>query len=200
MLIGMIKADNPLMSDRLPMAKCFFYIILSSSVLLSNLSNAGSAKQIGDFGRYASPVAVLLITLAKQDLDGTKQFGLSFASSLALTEGLKRGMDEQRPRGGSNNAFPSGHTVWACTSASFLQQRYGWKYGLPGAFVAGVVGFSRVDVGAHHVHDVLAAAIISSALTYLFTKPIQFDKVKTNASTFINLNNMGFYLNIDANL
>lgn len=196
----MMWLNNVWKENPLTMRKNATFVVLTLCALVSNVCCAGTAKQIGDFGRFATPIAALLLTLSKQDMEGAKQFSLSMASSLALTEGLKRTIHETRPNGGSNRSFPSGHVTTAFTSACYLQRRYGWQYGIPGLLVAGAVGYSRVEVRAHFVHDVIAAAALSTALTYLFTKPLQFGKVKTNTSTYANKGNIGFNLNIIAEI
>jgi len=64
-----------------------------------------------------------------------------------------------------NYSFPSGHTTQAFAVASVIAAHYdnwwvqGLSYGL-----AGVVGYSRVEQNSHYASDVVAAAIIGTAV------------------------------------
>src|SRR3546814_3323555 len=59
-----------------------------------------------------------------------------------------------------------------CSSdlAATLQNRYGWKVGVPAQIVAAFVGLSRVEARKHHVHDVLVGAAIGEASGFLITR------------------------------
>ena len=66
---------------------------------------------------------------------------------------MKRIIRKERPEGRNLfDAFPSGHTSAAFSGASFIQRRYGWKYGKYAYILAAVVGVSRVD-GPDGWHD-----------------------------------------------
>jgi len=138
---------------------------------------AGTATQIGDFGRYFLPISSLVYTAHHHDAEGLKQFGLTFGSSLALTSILKSTIKESRPDHSSYNAFPSGHTVWAFSSATYLHRRYGWQVGIPAYAIATAVGYSRVASKRHHLHDVIIGAGIGITASFLFTKSYQSDTV-----------------------
>ena len=135
-------------------------------------------ERMGDYAQLA-PTAVSLITiLAKKDKEGFWQLGKSASMNLAATLILKYGINKARPEGRTHgHAFPSGHTSFAFQGASFLQQRYGWKYGVPAYLVAGFVGYSRLE-GVNDRHDgwdVLAGAAVGIGSTYLFTTPYARD-------------------------
>ena len=55
--------------------------------------------------------------------------------------------------------------------ATFIQQRYGWKYALPAYAVGGYVAWGRVYPERHDVWDVLAGAAIGVGSGFLFTTP-----------------------------
>ena len=87
-----------------------------------------------------------------------------------VTAGLKQAFPERRPDGSDNKGFPSGHTSVSFAAAATLQNRYGWKVGLPAQALAAFVGLSRVEARKHHVHDVLVGAAIGEASGFLITR------------------------------
>jgi len=134
----------------------------------------------GDILMVALPLVAGITTIVKRDWQGTKQFAFSFATTFILTHGLKRIVQKPRPEGRDlYDAFPSGHTSSAFSGASFIQRRYGWKYGKWAYVLAGIVGVSRVEGpdGWHDYWDVLAGAAIGIVSTYIFTKPYEEQKI-----------------------
>lgn len=131
-------------------------------------------EDTGDVLQIALPASALITTIVKEDWKGTKQFAISYVSSIALTHGLKRIIRKQRPEGRDlYDAFPSGHTTSAFSGASFIQRRYGWKYGKFAYLLATIVAISRMEGpdGWHDIWDVTAGAAIGIGSTYIFTKP-----------------------------
>jgi len=112
------------------------------------------------------------VTFYHHDREGLVQFAKSFAATEAATVALKYSIDSDRPNGDSHS-FPSGHTSTAFSGASFLQRRYGWKYGIPAYIAASFVGWSRIESDNHYLKDVLAGAAIGIIGTYIFTDPYQ---------------------------
>ena len=55
-------------------------------------------------------------------------------------------------------------------AAGYLQQRYGWRYGLPAAGVATLVGLARVESKDHHWYDVVAGAAVGETTAFVLTK------------------------------
>jgi membrane-associated phospholipid phosphatase len=127
----------------------------------------------GDVIQILLPATAGGLTLYKNDREGLIQFSESFLTTLGATYTLKLTVDKKRPNGGSQS-FPSGHTSAAFSGASFLQRRYGWKYGLPAYLSASFVGWSRIESDNHYVEDVLAGAAIGVLSTYLFTDPYPY--------------------------
>ncbi|MCK0180233.1 phosphatase PAP2 family protein [Flavobacteriaceae bacterium S0862] len=135
----------------------------------------------GDILMVSLPAIAGLTTLLKEDWKGTKQFALSFATNLALTYSLKKIVNKQRPNNINEfDAFPSGHTSFAFSGASFIQRRYGWQYGKYAFLLATIVGISRVEGEnkRHDYWDVLSGTIIGIGSTYIFTKPYQNNPIK----------------------
>lgn len=134
----------------------------------------------GDILQIALPVSAGIMTLIEKDYQGTKKLAFSYFTSLAITHSLKKIVGKPRPEGRNlYDAFPSGHTTSAFSGASFIQRRYGWKYGKYAYLLAAIVGVSRMEGpdGWHDIWDVMAGAAVGIGSTYLFTKPYKKQKV-----------------------
>jgi len=134
----------------------------------------------GDYIQLILPISAGLTTIIKKDWEGTKQFAFSYATTLAITYSLKTIVDKKRPESNTlYNSFPSGHTASAFSGASFIQRRYGWKYGKWAYLLATFVGVSRIEGGTqwHDPWDILGGAAVGIGSTYIFTKPNQQDKI-----------------------
>ncbi|WP_370477094.1 phosphatase PAP2 family protein [Tamlana flava] len=95
-------------------------------------------------------------------------------------------MKKERPEGRNlYDAFPSGHTTSAFSSASFIQRRYGWKYGKWAYLGATIVGVSRMEGpdGWHDHWDVLAGAVVGIGSTYIFTSPYTKEHLENGFSS-----------------
>lgn len=131
-------------------------------------------EDTGDILQLALPITAGIMTLVKKDYEGTKKLALSYGTTLAITHTLKTIVNKQRPEGrDAYNSFPSGHTSSAFSGASFIQRRYGWKYGTYAYILATLVAVSRTEApdGYHDGWDVIGGAAIGIGSTYLFTKP-----------------------------
>lgn len=131
-------------------------------------------EDTGDILQIALPVSAGLMTLIKKDYQGTKKLAFSYGTTLVATYTLKYLTKKQRPEGRNDfKSFPSGHTASAFSGASFIQRRYGWKFGAPAYVLATLVAVSRTEApdGYHDGWDVIAGGAIGIASTYLFTKP-----------------------------
>jgi len=128
----------------------------------------------GDVLQWLIPSMGYAATWWLGDEQGREQFYYSAAASLAITYSLKYTIDERRPNGG-HHSFPSGHTSSAFQGAAFIQERYGWSYGLPAYLGAAYTGWSRVELDAHHPHDVFAGAALGILSSYIFTTPLGED-------------------------
>jgi membrane-associated phospholipid phosphatase len=126
----------------------------------------------GDIVAIILPVTAGGMTLYKNDQEGVIQFSKSFLTTLGATAALKYSINAERPNGDSHS-FPSGHTSVAFSGASFLQKRYGWKYGIPAYVSASFVGWSRIESDNHYLQDVFAGAAIGVISTYIFTDAYQ---------------------------
>ena len=76
---------------------------------------------------------------------------------------LKYSVREKRPDPSTSKvSFPSGHTTTAFTFASVVGYQHGPWWGGASYLMASFVGFSRLNDNAHHLHDVLAGALIGT--------------------------------------
>jgi membrane-associated phospholipid phosphatase len=144
-------------------------------------------EDAGDILQLALPIAAGVTTIIKRDWKGTKQFALSYGTGFIVTHSLKRIIRKERPEGRNlYDAFPSGHTTSAFSGASFIQRRYGWKYGKWAYLLATIVGVSRMEGpnGWHDIWDVLAGATVGIGSTYIFTKPYDKNQVQVGFNSY----------------
>ncbi|MDG1729958.1 MAG: phosphatase PAP2 family protein [Algibacter sp.] len=176
---------------------CFIGIIISFSINAQTpeLGNSSHEKwefvleDTGDILQMAIPAIAGLTTILKKDWKGTKQFALSYGTGFIVTHSLKKIVKKELPEGRNLfDAFPSGHTTSAFSGASFIQRRYGWKYGKWAYLGAAVVGGSRMEGpdGWHDHWDVLAGALVGIGSTYSFTTPYAKEYLEIG---FISQNN-----------
>jgi membrane-associated phospholipid phosphatase len=133
------------------------------------LADTKAWADASDVGRAALVAAALGVPLVQGDGDGALQAAGSIVAAKALSYGLKEAFPELRPDRSDRKSFPSGHTSVSFAGAATLQNRYGWKVGLPAQFVAAFVGFARVKADKHHWYDVVAGAAIGEASGFLIT-------------------------------
>lgn len=163
--------------------RCFsliliLFLLISGSIKAQNKGIETS----GDVLLFALPATALGTTLILGDKEGTLQFTKSFLLNQALTFGLKYATDKKRPFNNGDRAFPSGHTSTTFQSASFIQRRYGWTYGIPAYLLASYTGYSRIEAQRHDGWDVLAGAILGIGSTYLFTTPYEKEHMELTFS------------------
>ncbi len=151
----------------------FLLMLLPLWGIFTSTAHARSVIQTsGDVSQLIIPAAAYASTYLFEDDEGKIDFYKSFMLNLGITYGLKVSIDKKRPDGGSQS-FPSGHTSVAFQGATFMNQRYGWKYGIPAYIGATFVGWSRVHSDKHDTSDVLCGAAIGIFSSYLFTKPFK---------------------------
>ena len=156
-------------------------LVLSICCLLWD-SSARAKKKLeiaGDYLQILLPATALFSTYLTEDRRTPPQlktfrFVESFTYGLATVYVLKYTTCKERPETKSRTSFPSSHTFSAVSGASFIYKRFGYRYGLPAYLLAGLVGYSRVDAGAHFFDDVLAGGAIAFLFNEYFTS--QSDK------------------------
>ncbi len=144
-----------------------FVVIMT---LVAHSCRASDKDKQADVLMLALPASAYLLSWAEHDRDGawalTRSLGLSALSTLALNSVI----DKDSPNGKSDDAFPSGHSTIAFSSAAFIQRRYGWKKGIPAYLVASYVGWLRVETDDHDYADVIGGAAVGILSSYLFTE------------------------------
>ncbi len=154
------------------------FILLCGSAaddLASDRPGQSAVKTAGDVLLLLLPAAGFGIGQLKHDRRGQIQLFESLALTTIVTVGLKHAIDKTRPDGSDNDSFPSGHTSATFSAATFLQKRYGTRYGIPAYAAATFVGFSRLYADKHFFEDVAAGAALGFAASYFLTT--SFDKV-----------------------
>ena len=148
--------------------------LLGLHALPAAAGNYSNLETSGDVLTAALPITSFAITYLKDDVDGRREFLRSNAVSLALTTVLRVGFNQtslgERPNG-NRYAFPSGHVAFITASAAFLQDRYGWKYGVPAYLAAGYVSWVRLENQHHRTRDVIAGAAVSIGVSKLCVTP-----------------------------
>jgi len=159
-----------------PNMKCFSAMFAVIAMSLSPPGHAGDNKDTqADVLMLALPATAFLLTLNKDDREGSwalaRSLGLTTLSTLALNSII----DKDSPNGSSGHAFPSGHTAVAFGSAAFIQRRYGWRSGIPAYLAASYVGWLRVETDDHDTADVIGGMAVGVLSSYLLTKPFNDD-------------------------
>lgn len=136
---------------------------------------AGERELPADIVTGVLPLATLGYSwIVKDDAEGTKQLLRSTGVSLVFINSLRLAFNDteygERPNG-SPYGFPSGHIAFLAPSAAYLQDRYGWKYGLPAWAATVYVAHNRVDTDHHKWRDVIASGVLAWGISKLFVTP-----------------------------
>jgi membrane-associated phospholipid phosphatase len=150
----------------------FIFVFWICTTHLCASKDHSSWKLSGDILQFTIPATAFGTTLALKDFDGSQEFAKGFIATTATVYGLKYLIHEQRPSHGSHS-FPSGHTAIAFFGCGFIHKRYGWKYAIPAYAAATFVGYSRIKIKEHWVHDVIGGAAIGLFYSIFFTTPYQ---------------------------
>lgn len=132
----------------------------------------------------AIPISIMAVGLAEKDktlFSKGLYIGTSWLCSTVISLSTKYIVNRKRPfvtypdiekiTSGGSPSFPSGHTSEAFSTATSLSIAFPkWYIITPSFLWAGLVGYSRLDLGVHYPSDVLAGAIIGSGSAYLCYK------------------------------
>ena len=157
-----------------------FFRYLTAAALTFTLFGTGSVARAqdtslaGDILTGLLPVSAFGIAYFRGDTEGEKQWARNVAANQILATTARIGFNEtswgKRPNGGSYGV-PSGHVAFVASGAAFLQERYGWQYGLPAWALTGYVAFNRVDNNYHRWRDVAASGLLAYGVGKLFVTP-----------------------------
>ena len=153
---------------------------LSTSLVLAFCLHTGTAAAgagnvlAGDIVTGLFPVAAFSVAYFKDDSEGEKQWLRTTLVSEVVNTTLRVAFNQtswgERPNGGQYG-FPSGHAGFVFSQAAFLQERYGWKYGVPALTLATAVSYIRVREDKHRWRDVIVGGAVSYGVAMLFTTP-----------------------------
>ena len=152
--------------------------VAAACVIFGLLNLGAAALAVSEFSGTSVmtviPVTALASAYLKGDSEGEKQWLRNLLANQLLNSAARLGFNYtslgKRPDG-SGYGFPSGHVAFAGSGAAFLEERYGWEYGLPAWLATGYVAYVRVDNEDHHWRDVVAASVLSFAVGKLFVTP-----------------------------
>ncbi len=154
--------------------RCIMVVAVILSLL--NVTNPAKGDDIlaADIVTGVLPVTALAIAYFKSDVEGEKQWLRNTIANQLLTSAARVGFNNtswgKRPDG-NEYGFPSGHVAFVASGASFLQERYGWEYGVPAWLLTGYVAYVRVNNDKHHWRDVVASGVLAYGVAKLFVTP-----------------------------
>lgn len=172
------------------------FLLIGANAIPAKSQPRKAIETSTDVLMLVAPAAGFIGSLAIKDYQGTKQIVLSGATSLAVTYILKYSIKKERPDHSDKHSFPSAHTSIAFQGASFIQRRYGWKWGAPAYLLSAYIGWGRTYAQKHDWWDVAAGAVIGTASTYIFTRPFAKKHNLALSPIVLNGNYPGFYASI----
>ena len=102
---------------KLRFAICVLIATIGSPPCYADIDESKQA----DILMLALPASAYLLTWHKHDGEGAWELSRSLALAAISTLALNSIIDKDSPNGSSNDAFPSGHTAIAFSSAAFIQ-------------------------------------------------------------------------------
>lgn len=172
------------------MKKIIIFFVILSNLYANIFTDKEKARKIGDIVQISLPFYAIVTTIYNDDfVDGGKNFLISFVSTQASVEILKRVVREERPNKSNSLSFPSGHSAASFASASFIHKRYGLNQAIIPYILATYVGYSRVKARKHYTHDVIAGGLLAGMISYfLVDRKISIESVNKGAIITFNLN------------
>lgn len=136
-----------------------------------------TASHVGDFSLIWHAIGIVRGVAKGRPDQVIVLAALLGVESLVVNQGVKRLFRRERPtttgddrlpvRTPTTSSFPSGHASSAAFAATVLAGWDGLPLGLVWYKVAAIVGISRAYVRIHHGSDVVAGAIVGTALGYV---------------------------------
>ena len=153
---------------------CIAVVTIILCLLGPFAAEGGTSDIAGHAVMSAIPVTGFALAYFKDDKEGQKQLFRNVIVNQLITSIARVGFNETswgtRPTG-NGYGFPSGHISFAGAGASFLSERYGWKYGVPAWLATAYVANNRVQGNHHRWRDVIASGLLSYGVGKLFVTP-----------------------------
>lgn len=152
------------------------YLLVAAFVLYAAIATAENGPNIlaTDILTGVVPLTGLTVAYFKDDTEGQKEWLRNICVNQVLTSALRLAFNEtslgKRPDGNSYG-FPSGHVAAVMSGATFLDMRYGWKWGIPAYLASAYVAYVRVDEDKHYWRDVIASGVLSYGVAMLTVTP-----------------------------
>jgi hypothetical protein len=137
----------------------------------AHAAGSDAHTRAGDVLSLALPAGVAAFELVLGDMQGLRQFGLSWGATLIATEALKRSTQRTRPDGSNDLSFPSGHAARAFGAAAYVHRRHGLQTAWPLYAASTYVGWTRVQALRHDWRDVAGSAALSAAFAWWLVEP-----------------------------
>ena len=148
--------------------------LLLACSLFSNSALAENGSEISsDIITGVVPLGAFAYAYFSDDVEGQKQWLHNTLANQIIITSARVAFNPslgRRPNGGKYG-FPSGHVGFVTSGASFLQERYGWKFGVPAYMLSAYVAAERVRDDHHHWRDVIASGVLSFGIAKLFVTP-----------------------------
>ncbi len=153
-------------------------LIIAAILACGLFSNSASANKntselSSDIITGVVPLSAYAYAFLTDDDEGQKQWWRNTIANQVFITSARVAFDPslgERPNG-HRYGFPSGHVAFVTSSAAFLQERYGWKFGVPAYMLAGYVAAERVRDDHHYWRDVIASGVLSFGIAKLFVTP-----------------------------
>ncbi|MDD2899284.1 MAG: phosphatase PAP2 family protein [Desulfuromonadaceae bacterium] len=152
------------------------FLIFTALSLPAEPAGAGNGPTIvaTDILTAVVPLTGLAVAYFTDDIEGQKQWLRNTGVNQVLISALRLGFNEtslgERPNG-NHYGFPSGHVAFVMSGATFLGERYGWKWGAPAYAAAAYVAYTRVEEDKHHWRDVIAAGALAYGVALMTVTP-----------------------------
>lgn len=156
----------------------------------------GELAEFGDvMGQLVPNLAYIAVAhLRRNQGENKERRNLMFDTTLyagATVVILKRLVGEERPDGGDNLSFPSGHSATAFAFAAVVGIEHEWYWSVPAYTLATIVAASRINDNVHYLHDVVAGAAIGISYAYGL-KALQ-DKENSGNMSFLPMEGGGYF-------
>jgi hypothetical protein len=168
-------------------------------------SNNGSTlgrvgEKMGNHVIVPSVIAGLAVTGQIIDNQRFKYFSYSLVQGYIVNNviitGMKAAVGRTRPNQRNDRSFPSGHTSNAFTWATIASHYYGKKVAIPAYTVASFIAWSRVEMDAHYLSDVVFGAAIGYVVGKTVTRTLddQVSERKVNWFPTASQNSYGLFM------